>query len=107
MSGESQPSREAREKATVGVPGLGNKHVHTAQENSKVEADLGNNVTEPVEEIKYLETMKVFDESPKTKSDPTYEFESPVTAPSPTNEDLIDAIEVWKIYKLLQRMKNK
>ena len=27
--------------------------------------------------------------------------------PSPTNEDLIDAIEVWKIYKLLQRMKNK
>ena len=28
-------------------------------------------------------------------------------APSPTNEDLIDAIEVWKIYKLLQRMKNK
>ena len=24
-----------------------------------------------------------------------------------TNEDLIDAIEVWKIYKLLQRMKNK
>ena len=29
------------------------------------------------------------------------------SAPSPTNEDLIDAIEVWKIYKLLQRMKNK
>ena len=25
----------------------------------------------------------------------------------PTNEELIDAIEVWKIYKLLQRMKNK
>ena len=24
----------------------------------------------------------------------------------PTNEELIDAIEVWKIYKLLQRMKN-
>ena len=24
----------------------------------------------------------------------------------PTNEDLMDAIEVWKIYKLLQRMKN-
>ena len=23
------------------------------------------------------------------------------------NEDLIDAIEVWKIYKLLQQMKNK
>ena len=29
------------------------------------------------------------------------------TAPSPTNEELVDAIEVWKIYKLLQRMKNK
>ena len=25
----------------------------------------------------------------------------------PTNEDLMDAIEVWKIYKLLQLMKNK
>ena len=25
---------------------------------------------------------------------------------NPTNEDLMDAIEVWKIYKLLQRMKN-
>ena len=24
----------------------------------------------------------------------------------PTNEDLMDAIEVWKIYRLLQRMKN-
>ena len=76
LSGESQPSREAREKATVGVPGLGNKHVHTAQENSKVEADLGNNVTEPVEEIKYLETMKVFDESPKTKAEPEEHAES-------------------------------
>ena len=29
------------------------------------------------------------------------------TTPSPTNEELIDAIEVRKIYKLLQRMKNK
>ena len=29
------------------------------------------------------------------------------STPSPTNEDLNDAIEVWKIYKLLQRMKNK
>ena len=28
-------------------------------------------------------------------------------SPSPTNKDLIDAIEVWKIYKLLQQMKNK
>ena len=27
--------------------------------------------------------------------------------PSPTNEELIEAIEVWKIYKLLQRMKTK
>ena len=29
------------------------------------------------------------------------------SAPSPTNEELMDAIEVWKIYKLLQQMKNK
>ena len=29
------------------------------------------------------------------------------TTPSPTNEELIEAIEVWKIYKLLQRMKTK
>ena len=28
-------------------------------------------------------------------------------APSPTNEELMDAIEVWKIYKLLQQLKNK
>ena len=27
------------------------------------------------------------------------------SASSPTNEELIDAIEVWKIYKLLQQMK--
>ena len=27
--------------------------------------------------------------------------------PSSTNEELIEAIEVWKIYKLLQRMKTK
>ena len=29
------------------------------------------------------------------------------SAPSPTYEELLDAIEVWKIYKLLQQMKNK
>jgi len=29
------------------------------------------------------------------------------TTPSPINEELIEAIEVWKIYKLLQRMKTK
>ena len=29
------------------------------------------------------------------------------STPSPTNEDLLDAIEVWRIYKLLQQMKNK
>ena len=29
------------------------------------------------------------------------------SASSPMNEELIDAIEVWKIYKLLQQMKNK
>ena len=29
------------------------------------------------------------------------------TTPSPTNEELKEAIEVWKIYKLLQHMKNK
>ena len=29
------------------------------------------------------------------------------STPSPTNEELMDAIEVWKIYKLLQRMKTK
>ena len=29
------------------------------------------------------------------------------SASSPTNEELIYAIEVWKIYKLLQQMKNK
>ena len=29
------------------------------------------------------------------------------TTPSPTNEELIEAIEVWKIYKLLQRIKTK
>ena len=27
--------------------------------------------------------------------------------PSPTNEELIEAIEVWKIYKLIQRLKTK
>ena len=32
---------------------------------------------------------------------------NPKSAPSPTNEDLIDAIEVWKIYKILKQMKNK
>ena len=91
MSGESQLSREAREKATVGVPGLGNKHVHTAQENSKVEADLGNNVTEPVEEIKYLETMKVFDESPKTKAEPEEPLSPPVTWPT---------IQLWLLFTI-------
>ena len=29
------------------------------------------------------------------------------TTSSSTNEELIEAIEVWKIYKLLQRMKTK
>ena len=29
------------------------------------------------------------------------------SAHSPTNEEVMDAIEVWKIYKLLQRVKNK
>ena len=29
-----------------------------------------------MEEIKYLETMKVFDESPKTKAEPTEHVES-------------------------------
>ena len=29
------------------------------------------------------------------------------SAPSPTNDELVDAIEVWKIYNLLQQMKNE
>ena len=29
------------------------------------------------------------------------------TAPSPTNEDLIEAIEASKIYKILKQIKNK
>ena len=29
------------------------------------------------------------------------------STPSPTNEELVDAIEVWKIHKLLQCIKNK
>ena len=33
------------------------------------------------------------------------EYEEKVA--SSTNEELIEAIEVWKIYKLLQRMKTK
>ena len=69
MSGESKPGKEAREKARVVVSGLSNKDDHTAPENSEVETDLENNVIETVEEIKYHETMKVFDDSSKTKSE--------------------------------------
>ena len=79
MSGESRPGKEAREKAGVVVSGLSNKDDHTAPENSEVETDLENNVIETVEEIKYLETMKVFDESSKTKAEPTEQLESPET----------------------------
>ena len=35
------------------------------------------------------------------------ELNHQTSTPSPTNEELIEAIEVWKIYKLLQRMKTK
>ena len=79
MSGESIPGKEAREKAGVVVSGLSNKDDHTAPENSEVETDLENNIIETVEEIKYLETMKVFDESSKTKAEPTKQLESPET----------------------------
>ena len=79
MSGESRPGKVAREKERVVATGLSNKDAYTAQENSKVEADHKNNVIETVEEIKYLETMKVFDESSKTKAEPTEQLESPET----------------------------
>ena len=79
MSGESIPGKETREKATVVATDLSNKDAYTAPENSKVETDLDNNVTEPVKTNKYLETMKVFDESSKTKAEPTEQLESPET----------------------------
>ena len=74
--GKGSPAKEGREKAAVVVSGLSNKDEHTAQENSEVEADHENNVKETVEQIKYLETMKVFDVKAKPKSEPEEHIES-------------------------------
>ena len=79
MSGESIPGKETREKATVVATDLRNKDAYTAPEKSKVKTDLENNVIETGKEIKYLETLKVFDESSKTKAEPTDQLESPET----------------------------
>ena len=79
MFGESIPGKETRETATVVATDLSNKHAYKAPENSKAETDLTNNITEPVKTNKYLETMKVFEESATTKTEPTKQLESPET----------------------------
>ena len=55
---------------------MSNKDAYRAPEKSKAETNLTNNITEPVKTNKYLETMKVFDESPKTKAELTEHVES-------------------------------
>ena len=79
MPGESIPGKETRGTGRVVATDLSDKDAYRAQEKSKVETDLANNITEPVKTNKNLETMKVFEVEAKPKSDPTNELESPVT----------------------------
>ena len=83
MFGESIPGKETRETARVVATDLSRKDAYTAPEKSKAETDLTNNITEPVKTNKYLETMKVFEESATTKTEPTNQHESPETTRDP------------------------
>ena len=50
---------------------MSNKDAYKAPEKSEAEADLTNDITEPVKTNKYLESMKVFEVEAQPKSDPT------------------------------------
>ena len=91
MPGESIPGKETRGTATVVATDLSNKDAYRAPEESKAETYLANNITEPVKTNKDLETMKVFDQSPKTKAEPTEHVESPVTWPT---------IQLWLLFTI-------
>ena len=71
MPGESIPGKETRETVAVVATDLSDKDAYRAQEKSKAETDLANNITEPVKTNKYLESMKVFEVEAQPKSDPT------------------------------------
>ena len=70
---------------------MSNKDAYKAPEKSEAEADLTNDITEPVKTNKYLESMKVFEVEAQPKSDPTNELESPVTWPT---------IQLWLLFTI-------
>ena len=71
MPGESTPGKETRGTERVVATDLSNKDAYKAPEKSEAEADLTNDITEPVKTNKYLESMKVFEVEAQPKSDPT------------------------------------
>ena len=79
MPEESTPGKERRGTERVVATDLTNKHAYRAQEKSKVQTDLENDVIETGKEIKYVETLTVFEESAPTKTEPTTAPESPET----------------------------
>ena len=62
-----------------------------ADREDEVECEVQTTIDEKALEIAALKINKEYEEK----------------VASSTNEELIEAIEVWKIYKLLQQMKNK
>ena len=91
MPGESIPGKETRGTERVVATDSSDKDAYRAQEKSKVETDLANNITEPVKTNKYLESMKVFEVEAQPKSDPTNELESPETWPT---------IQLWLLFTI-------
>ena len=79
MPGESKPGKERRGTEVVVAKDLTNKHAYKAREKGKVQTDLENDVIETGKEIKYVETLTVFEESAPTKTEPTTAPESPET----------------------------
>ena len=63
--------KRPEEQRVVVATDLSNKDAYKAPEKSEAEADLTNDITEPVKTNKYLESMKVFEVEAQPKSDPT------------------------------------
>ena len=71
---------------------LSNEKEHKAQENSEIEKDNENSVKEPVEQIKHIGTIEVFDNTSEPKAEPEDDLES--TRDTAT-------IQLWLLFTIL------
>ena len=76
MSGKGGPADKEYKKAVTGELNLSLDAEQKAEEIGDNEKEIANNVVEPVEQIKHVETMEVFTISSEPKTEPEADLES-------------------------------